>query len=95
MEAPHDDRVPNIFVFTLDGWSKTSMSRNMALHTRHIITKVIVASLAYADMASDTMIERSSMSHMDDVIGMMAYLENILMVVSHGGGIVLKDRVIT
>ncbi len=32
----------------------------------------------------DTMIERSSMSHMDDVIGMMAYLENILMVVSHG-----------
>jgi hypothetical protein len=43
----------------------------------------------------DTMIERSSMSHMDDVIGMMAYLENILMVVSHGGGIVLKDRVIT
>ena len=43
----------------------------------------------------DTMIQRSSMSHMDDVIGMMAYLENILMVVSHGGGIVLKDRVIT
>jgi len=43
----------------------------------------------------DTMIERSSMSHMDDVIGMMAYLENILMVVSHGGGIVLKDCVIT
>ena len=39
--------------------------------------------------------ERSSMSHMDDVIGMMAYLENILMVVSHGGGIFLKDRVIT
>jgi hypothetical protein len=43
----------------------------------------------------DTVIERSSMSHMDDVIGMMAYLENILMVVSHGGGIVLKDCVIT
>ena len=39
--------------------------------------------------------ERSSMSHMDDVIGMMAYLENILMVMSHGGGIVLKDCVIT
>jgi len=38
----------------------------------------------------DTMIERSSMSHMDDVIGMMAYLENILMVVTHGGGIVLQ-----
>ena len=41
------------------------------------------------------MIERSSMSHMDDVIGMMAYLENILMVVTHRGGIVLKDGVIT
>jgi hypothetical protein len=43
----------------------------------------------------DTMIERSSMSHMDDVIGMMAYLENILMAVTIGGGTVLKDRVIT
>ena len=43
----------------------------------------------------DTMIEISSMSHMDDVIGMMAYLDNILMSVTHGGGIVLKDRVIT
>jgi hypothetical protein len=39
------------------------MSRNMALHTRHIITKVIVASLAYADMASghsDRKIEHES-----------------------------------
>jgi len=71
------------------------MSRNMALHTRHIITKVIVASLAYADMASGDKIERSSMSHIDDVIGMMAYLENIRMAVTIGGGIVLKDRVIT
>ena len=51
------------------------MSRNMALHTWHIITKVIVASLAYADMASGQKIERSSMSHIDDVIGMMAYLK--------------------
>ena len=54
-----------------------------------------MASLAYADMASVHMIERSSMSHMDDVIGMMAYLENIPMAVTIGGGIVLKDRVIT
>ena len=43
----------------------------------------------------DTMTERLSMSHITDVIGMMAYLKHILMVVSHGGGIVLKDRVIT
>ena len=43
----------------------------------------------------DTMIERSSMSHMDDVSGMMAYLENIPMGVMIGGGIVLKDHVIT
>ena len=40
-------------------------------------------------------IKRSSMSHMVDVIGMMAYLKNILMAVTIGGGIVLKDRVIT
>ena len=40
-------------------------------------------------------IQRPSMSHMDDMIGMMAYLENILMAVTIGGGIVLKDRVIT
>ena len=32
---------------------------------------------------------------MDDVIGMMAYLENIPMAVTIGGGIVLEDRVIT
>ena len=32
--------------------------------------------------------ERSSMSHIDDVIGMMAYLEHILMAVTIGGGIV-------
>jgi hypothetical protein len=32
---------------------------------------------------------------MDDVIGMMAYLENILMAVTIWGGIVLKDCVIT
>ena len=43
----------------------------------------------------DTRIERSSMSHIDDVIGMMAYLENILMAVTIGGGIFLKDHVIT
>ena len=41
------------------------------------------------------MTERLSMSHMVDVIGMMAYLENIPMAVTIGGGIVLKDRVIT
>ena len=35
------------------------------------------------------------MSHMVDVIGMMAYLENILMAVTIRGGIVLKDHVIT
>ena len=35
------------------------------------------------------------MSHMVDVIGMMAYLENIPMAVTIGGGIVFKDRVIT
>ena len=33
-------------------------------------------------------IERSSMSHMDDVIGMMAYLATIPMAVTIGGGIV-------
>ena len=49
----------------------------------------------YMIWPQDTRIERSSMSHMDDVIGMMTYLENILMVMSHGGGIVLKDYVIT
>ena len=54
-----------------------------------------MVSLAYIDMASGHTIERSSMSHIDDVIGMMAYLENILMAVTIGGGIVLKDRVIT
>ena len=54
-----------------------------------------MASLAYADMASGHKIERSSMNHIDDVIGMMAYLENIPMAVTIGGGIVLKDRVIT
>ena len=43
----------------------------------------------------DTMIERSSMSHMDDVIGMMAYLDYLPMVMTIGGGIVIKDRVIT
>ena len=43
----------------------------------------------------DMMIERSSMSHIDDVIGMMTYLENILMAVTIGGGIVLMDCVIT
>ena len=96
MEASRVTRVSNIFTFTRDGWSKPSMSRNMALHTQHIITKVILASLACPETwPRDTRIERSSMSHMDDVIGMMAYLENILMVVSHGGGIFLKDRVIT
>ena len=63
---------------------------------QHKITKVIEASMAYVnDMASGQMIERSSMSHIDDVIAMMAYLENILMTVMIGGGIVLKDRVIT
>ena len=46
-------------------------------------------------MASGHKTERSSMSHMVDVIGMMAYLDNILMAVTIGGGIVLKDRVIT
>src|SRR3954467_14840917 len=74
MEASRVTRVSNILTFTRDGWSKPSMSRNMALHTRHIITKVIVASLAYADMASGHKIERLSMIHIDDVIGMMAYL---------------------
>ena len=60
------------------------------------ITKVIVASLACTVHGLGTQeIERSSMNHMDDVIGMMAYLENILMAVTIGGGIVLKDRVIT
>ena len=32
---------------------------------------------------------------MKDLIGMMAYLENIPMSVTIGGGIVIKDRVIT
>ena len=41
------------------------------------------------------MTERLSMSHIVDVIGMMAYLDNIPMVVMIGGGIVLKDHVIT
>ena len=36
----------------------------------------------------DTMTERSSMSQIDDVIGMMAYLKHILMVVTIGGGMV-------
>ena len=54
-----------------------------------------MASLAYANMASGHKIERSSMSHIDDVIGMMAYLENILMAVTIRGGIILKDCVIT
>ena len=35
------------------------------------------------------------MSHMVDVIGMMAYLENIPMAVTIGGGIVIKGHVIT
>jgi len=39
--------------------------------------------------------ERLSMSHIDDVIGIVAYLDNIPMAVTIGGGIVLKDRVIT
>ena len=54
-----------------------------------------MTSLTYADMTSGHKIERSSMSHMDDVIGMMAYLENIPMAMTIRGGIVLKDRVIT
>ena len=54
-----------------------------------------MASLAYADMASGHKIERSSMSHIDDVIDMMAYLENILMAVTIGGGMAIKDLVIT
>ena len=63
---------------------------------QHKITKVIVASLAYVnDMASRHKIERSSMSHIDDVISMMAYLENILMAVTIRGGMVIKDHVIT
>ena len=32
---------------------------------------------------------------MDDVIGIVAHLENIPMAVTIGGGIVLKDHVIT
>ena len=60
------------------------------------IFKVILASLACIVHGLGTQeIERSSMSHMDDVIGMMAYLDNIPMDVMIGGGIVLKDRVIT
>ena len=55
----------------------------------------MLASLACTDMASGHKIERSSMSHMVDVIGMMAYLDNIPMAVTIGGGIVLKDHVIT
>ena len=39
--------------------------------------------------------ERLSMSHMVDVIGMVAYLKNIPMAVTIGGGIVIKDHVIT
>ena len=35
------------------------------------------------------------MNHMVDVIGMMAYLENIPMAVTIGGGIVIKGRVNT
>ena len=62
---------------------------------QHKITKVIVASLACEDMASGHMTERSSMSHMVDVIGMMAYLEHLPMAVTIGGGMVIKDRVIT
>ena len=54
-----------------------------------------MAILAYENIASGHKIKRSSMSHIDDVIGMMAYLENILMAVTIRGGIVLKDHVIT
>ena len=39
--------------------------------------------------------KRLSMSHMVDVIGMVAYFENIPMAVTIRGGIVIKDRVIT
>ena len=35
------------------------------------------------------------MSHMNDVIGIVAYLENIPMAVTIGGGIVIKGHVIT
>ena len=60
------------------------------------IVKVILASLACTVHGLGTQeIERSSMRHMDDVIGMMAYLDNIPMAVTIGGGIVLKDHVIT
>ena len=51
------------------------MFEKHGLATHHKITKVIVVSLACADMASGPKIERSSMSHIDDVIGMMAYLD--------------------
>ena len=43
----------------------------------------------------DIEIERSSMSRMKDVIGIVAYLENIPMAVTIGGGIVIKGHVIT
>ena len=41
------------------------------------------------------MTERLSMSHISDVIGMIAYLENIPMAMMIGGGIFVKDHVIT
>ena len=39
--------------------------------------------------------ERLSMSHMNDVIGMVAYLENISSVVPIGDDIMIKDHVMT
>ena len=55
-----------------------------------------MASLACTVHSLGTQVtERLSMSHMVDVIGMVAYLENISSAVTIGGDIVIEDRVIT
>ena len=77
------------------GFSKPSMYSTWPCCTAEIV-KVILASLACTVHGLGTQVtERSSMSHMVDVIGMMAYLEHIPMAVMIGGGMVIKDRVIT
>jgi len=75
--------------------SKPNMYSTWPCCTAEIV-KVILASLACTVHGLGTQVtERLSMSHMVDVIGMMAYLDNIPMAVMIGGGIVLKDHVIT
>ena len=76
MEASRVTRVSNIFSFTRGGCSKPSMPRSMALYdttTNHIGCGGEPGMCRHGLGTQET--ERSSMSHMDDVIGMMAYLE--------------------